>query len=167
MYRVDCGRRLGLTSSSTGLVTGGVLFQQLPTDQSFKHPNGSPFINILKMMFSEHGIPTQVFTDQGSQFTPAEFWEFAKWYTFKILHSTPRYPQLNKLMVKFMKQIVRKADEAREDTYLVMLAYPVTMRGPRKLTPAEAMTQHKFRALLPVKQHLPICMSRWKQIGND
>ena len=57
-------------------------------------------------------------------------------------------------MVKVMKQIMSKTDQAKEDAHLAMLAYQVTLRGPGNLSSAEAMTQHQFRALLPVKQHL-------------
>ena len=53
-----------------------------------------------------------------------------------------------------MKQIMSKAYHARKDTHLVMLAYRVTPRGPGKLSPVEAMSQCKFRALLLVKQNL-------------
>ena len=57
-------------------------------------------------------------------------------------------------MVKVMKQIMSKAEQAREDAHLAVLAYWVTLRGPGKLSQAGAMTQHKFRALLLVKEHL-------------
>ena len=54
-------------------------------------------------------------------------------------------------MVKVVKQIMSKADQAREGAHLAMFAYQVTPREPWKLSPAEAMTKQKFRALLPVK----------------
>ena len=47
------------------VLTGSRLFQQLPTDQSFNKPMAAHVINILKMMFSEHGIPACVLRDQG------------------------------------------------------------------------------------------------------
>ena len=57
-------------------------------------------------------------------------------------------------MVKITKQIMSRADKVGEDTYLAVLAYRVILRGPGKLSTAEAMTQCKFRALLLIKQHL-------------
>ena len=69
----------------------------------------------------------------------------------------PRYPQSDgfiELMVKITKEIMNRADQAGGDAHLAMLAYSVTQRGPGKLSPAEAMAQCKFRALLPIKQHL-------------
>ena len=60
-------------------------------------------------------------------------------------------------MVKVVKQIICKADQTREDAHLAMLAYWITPRRPGELSPDEAMTQHKFKALLMGKQ----CLSAW------
>ena len=56
--------------------------------------------------------------------------------------------------LKVIKQLISKADQASEDVHIAMLAYQVPPRGPGKLSPPEAMTQHKFEALLLVKQWL-------------
>ena len=80
-----------------------------------------------------------------------------KCYRFEVLHSAWRYLQSNGFIeskVKVIKQIMSKAHQAGEDVLLVMLAYRVTSRRPAKLSPAQAMTQCKFRALLLVKQDL-------------
>ena len=110
--------------------------------------------NILKTMFSKHGILAWVFTDQGRQFASAECHEC---YRFEILHLMPRYSQSNgfiECMVKITKEIMSRANQGGEDAHLAVLAYRVTPRGSGKLSPAEAMTKHKLRALLPIKQHL-------------
>ena len=49
-----------------------------------------------------------------------------------------------------------RSDQANKDTHFVILAYRVTLRGSDKLILVKAMTQHKFRALLPIRQHLPV-----------
>ena len=49
---------------------------------------------------------------------------------------------------------MNKAEESGENLHLAMLAYRVNPKSPGKLSPTEAMTQCKFRALLPIKQHL-------------
>ena len=61
-----------------------------------------------------------------------------------------------------IKQAMGKAKQLGEDPHLAKLAYRVTPRGMAKLSPAEAMTQHKLRALLPIKQNLfaQLTMSR-------
>ena len=51
----------------------------------------------------------------------------------------------------------------RDSPHLAVLAYRVTQRGPGKISPAEAMTQYKFRALQPIKQHLS---ASWPLAGD-
>ena len=67
-------------------------------------------------------------------------------------------------MMKVVKQIMSTAHQAEEDAHLVMLAYRVMPRGPGRLSLAKTMTQHKFRALLPVKQHLPAYVEVSKEV---
>ena len=57
-----------------------------------------------------------------------------------------------------------KAEDSGEDPHLAMLAYRVTPRGPQKLSPAEAMTQHKFRTLLPIMWHLSAQLTTTREI---
>ncbi|CAA7016480.1 unnamed protein product [Microthlaspi erraticum] len=42
-----------------------------------------------------HGIPHEIVTDNGPQFTSRSFKRFYKKYKIKLTHSTPRYPQGN------------------------------------------------------------------------
>ena len=108
------------------------------------NPMATYEITILKLMFSEHGIPAHVFTDLGRQFTSEEFCEFAKCYGFEILHSTLRYPQSNGFIEidgEGHEAGNEQAGQAREEAHLTMLAYLVTLRGPGKLSPPEARTQ--------------------------
>ena len=77
------------------ILTGSRLFQQFLLIRVLNNPMATHVINILKMMFSEYGIPAHVFMDQGRQFISTEFWEFAKCNRFKVLHSTLRYPESN------------------------------------------------------------------------
>ena len=123
--------------------------------------------NILKIMFSKHGIATCVFTDQGGQFTSPEFQKYVKYCRFEVFHSTPRNTQSNgfiESMVKVMKQIMSKADQARKDAHLVMLAYRVTPRGPGKLSIAETMTLSNFG--LATGDATLICIIKQKQRNN-
>ncbi len=56
-------------------------------------------------------------------------------------------------MVKIVKQVLMRADQSGEDPHLGLLMYRSTPRGPGKPSPAETMTQRKFRAILPIRQH--------------
>ena len=73
------------------------------------------------MIFSEHGIPDYVFTDQQRQFKSAEFQEFARCYQFEILHLTPTFQQSTgviEAMVIIVKQTMSKAEQSGENTHL-------------------------------------------------
>ena len=99
--------------------------------------------------------------DQGRQLMSAEFQELARCYIFESFHTAPRFPQSKgfiKAMVKTMKQSMRKVEESGEDPHLFMMACRATPKGLGKLSPTEAIMQHKFRALLQIRQHL-LCPS--------
>ena len=62
-------------------------FSNFPLVRFLNNQTAVHRVNILKMLFSEHGILTWVFTDQWWQFTSVEFQEFVKCYRFEILNA--------------------------------------------------------------------------------
>ena len=82
-------------------------------------------ITHLKSIFSRHGIPETLISDNGPQYAAAAFTEFAKEYGFNHNTSSPKYPQANgaaERAVKTVKQLLLK----NEDPYMVMLIYRAT-----------------------------------------
>ena len=49
---------------------------------------------------------------------------------------------------------MEKAEESGSDPHLAMLIYRSTPIRPGQLSPAELLTQRKYRALLPIHQYL-------------
>ena len=49
----------------------------------------------LKAHLARHGIPDQLFSDNGQPFSSAKFQEFANSYGFEHVTSSPAYPQSN------------------------------------------------------------------------
>ena len=62
----------------------------------------------LKSIFSCHGVPKVLVSDNGPQLSSREILEFSSSYSFQHVTSSPRYPQSNSLAertVKTMKSI--------------------------------------------------------------
>lgn len=82
-------------------------------------------IRQLKSIFARHGIPKELVSDNGPQYSAEEFACFAKEYGFQHLTSSPKFPQANgeaERVVKTIKAILHKTD----DPYLGLLAYRST-----------------------------------------
>ena len=60
-----------------------------------KHSTSEEVIQHLKAIFSRHGIPETVISDNGPQYTSAKFVKFAQDWRFSHITSSPKYPQSN------------------------------------------------------------------------
>jgi transposase InsO family protein len=106
-------------------------------------------IQHMKIIFSEHGIPDEVMSDNGPQFASEEFRDFAKSYSFKHVTSSPRFPQSNgfiERMVQTVKKCLTKAADAGEDPYKAMLVYRTTPLDSRIPSPAEMLYNRRVRS---------------------
>jgi len=55
----------------------------------------SDVINHLKLIFTKHGIPETVVSDNGSQYAAQEVVKLAEHQGFKHVIGSPQYPQSN------------------------------------------------------------------------
>lgn len=105
-------------------------------------------INHLKSIFSRHGIPERLISDNGPQYSSGEFVEFARVYGFDHVTSSPLYPQANgevEKAVSTAKSLIGKSD----DPYLAMLSYRATPLE-HGYSPAELLMGRKLRTTLPI-----------------
>ena len=75
-------------------------------------------------MFARYGVPNVLVTDNGPQFSSAEFLAFARMWDFQHVTSSPRYPQSNgkaESAVKSVKWLFTKCQEARQSEYQALL----------------------------------------------
>ena len=74
-------------------------------------------VNQSKSILSRHGIPDEIVSDNGPQYSSHEYATFAKEYGFRHVTSSPKYPQANgesERAVKTVKSLLQKG----EDPYL-------------------------------------------------
>ena len=95
-------------------------------------------INAMKSVFSRHGIPHTVISNNRPQYDSVEMKQFASTYGFNHVTSSPYYPQSNDLaerMVKTVKSLIAEIS----DIYLALLSYRVTPLHMCRLSPAELL----------------------------
>ena len=83
-------------------------------------------ISALKELFSEHGIPETLRSDNDPQFANHMFAEFAKEWNFDHNTNSPRNPRSNgqaEAAVKIVKGLLNKAKYLEQDPHLALLTY--------------------------------------------
>ncbi|XP_046860168.1 uncharacterized protein LOC124453393 [Xenia sp. Carnegie-2017] len=113
-----------------------------------KSTTAEDVINHMKSIFSRHGIPETVVSDNGPQYAAAVFSKFAEEWGFTHLRSSSRYPQSNgeaERAVKTAKKLIIKS----EDPYSGLLAYR-SSPFQNGYSPAELLMWRKLRSNLPV-----------------
>ncbi|KAL7889588.1 hypothetical protein AOLI_G00018460 [Acnodon oligacanthus] len=113
-------------------------------------------ITCMKSIFSRHGVPTEVITDNGPQFSGADFKAFSEEWDFVHTTSSPHFPQSNGLVEKsvgIVKKLMRKAKDGGGDFYKALLAYRSTPLGCG-FSLAQLFMGRCLRSNLPVKEDL-------------
>ena len=114
--------------------------------------NAAKTISVLKELFSEHGIPETIRSDNGPQFVSHQFAEFTKEWNFDHTTSSPRNPRSNgqaKAVVKVTKGLLTHAKYSGQDPYLALLAYRSTPIDAHLHSPAEMLYQRAIRTTMP------------------
>ena len=111
-------------------------------------------ITNLKSIFSRHGVPETVRSDNGPQYSSEQFAEFANQYGFSNITSSPKYPQSNRAAeraVRTIKDLLKKNKKMQNsDMYMEILAYRSTLLE-NGLSPAELLMGRKLRTSVPVE----------------
>jgi hypothetical protein len=112
-------------------------------------------IKALRQLFFQHGMPEQIVTDNGAQFTSSEFEKFCK--ERGIVHTlTPPYHPMSNGEAERMVQSFKSAMKLlREDGYTpdaakdqFLLRYRVTPHTATGISPAEMLCGRKLRTML-------------------
>ena len=107
----------------------------------------SMVVNKMKNSFAHHGIPETVISDNGTQFTSAEFKTFSVDWNFQHVTSSLHYPQSNReaeRAVKTAKELLKQ-----DDIFLALLTYCSTPIQDLGAGPAELVFGRRLQTMLP------------------
>ena len=143
-----------ISASWKHIFTGCGLFLSITRGVRLTTTTSQNTIKSLSSIFYHHGIPDELISDNGPQYSSQEFKDFAKWYGFCHTTSSPHYPQGNGLAertVKTVKALFSKSN----DHCLALLTYRATPFPWCGLSPSELLMGRKLGTELPqVKSQL-------------
>lgn len=117
----------------------------------------STVIRKLKTHMARYGIPDEVVSDSGSQYTSREFKNFAKEYGFNHVTTSPYHHQSNgraESAVKEAKKILKKTAASKSDPYLALLAHRNTPQEGFGTSPAQRLFSRRTKTNLPTSSNL-------------
>ena len=112
--------------------------------------SSSEVISCTKAIFSRHGVPQEVISDSGPQFSSLDYSHFAAENGFVHTTSSPQYPQSNgeaERAVQTVKQFLKKC----KDPHKALLVYHSTPLH-NGYSPSELLMNHKIRTPLPINK---------------
>ncbi len=100
-------------------------------------------------IFAQYGIPIEVFSDLGTQFTSAEWKEFAKSYGFNARVSSPHYHRGNGEAERAVKTVKTLLQKNTDDPALALFTYRATP-NVCGLSTSELLMGRRLRTRLPL-----------------
>lgn len=104
----------------------------------------------MKSIFSEHGIPKQICSDN-MPFNSYEFIQFSKDWDIECIYSSPRYPKSNGMAeraVQIAKNILKKSSNESE-VFIALLEYRSTPVKGTGLAPCQVLMSRILRSKIP------------------
>ncbi len=106
----------------------------------------SHVIQRLEAILARHGVPKLVYTDNGTQLTSNEMYQFAADWDFEIVTRSPSYPQSNGLAEAAVKTAKRALDTSSPNLALLLHRATPTSLG---YSPAQLLMNRQIRTTIP------------------
>ena len=121
-------------------------------------------ISTMKQIFSEHGIPSRVVSDNGLQYSSKAFKEFVQQWQFDHITSSPKFPKSNGFIER--QRALIKAKQAGRDHNLAMLCLRTTPINHNLPSSTELLNNRILRSNLIAKVSTPR-FSNTDHIGEE
>ncbi|RUS91379.1 hypothetical protein EGW08_000896 [Elysia chlorotica] len=104
----------------------------------------------LKALFSTHGLPDLIRSDNGPQFVSKEFKAFLRelGISLSATTSSPIFPQSNGMAESAVKNAIKLLQQ--DDPLFALMNYRATPHSSTGVSPAEALMNRKIRTQVPV-----------------
>ena len=119
---------------------------------SYDYHNIRETIEVLRSMFVQHGLPEQLVSDNGPQFTSTEFAEFLKGNQIKHIMSAPYHPASNGLAERFVQTMKRTLKASMKQGKSInhhlaefLFEYRATPHGTTNVSPSELFLKRNLR----------------------
>ena len=126
-------------------------------------------IDILRSLFSSYGLPEQLASDNGPQFTSSEFESFMKMNGIKHIRTSPYHPASNgavEHLVQTFKQAMKSASNAftsQQQLCTFLISYRNTPHTTTGETPSMLFLKRSLRTRLDLLRPTVDCHVRSKQ----
>ena len=131
-------------------------FSKYPEIAELKQKTGEGIIRALKPILARHGIPDILMADN-MPFASTKVRQFAAEWGFRIVTSSPRYPQSNGQAERFVgtvKDLLRKAREEGIDPNKALLRYRNAPIVGMDYSPAQLLFNRRLQDDIPVSKKL-------------
>ena len=128
-------------------------FSRYPEIVKLSSTTSSGIITGLKSIFARHGVPEVLKSDNGPQYSSAEFKSFTSSYGIQHVTSSPKFPQSNgeaERCVQTVKNLLKKSD----DPYAALLSYRATSLTWCEHSPAELSMGRRLRTSVPQAERM-------------
>ena len=136
-------------------------YSKFPEVEIMTSTTAPAVIKRLDRIFATHGLPKEIFTDNGPPFTSREIKQFMKDRGITLRHVTPLWPQANGEAEAFMKPLAKAVKAAKlegknwtEELYDFLLTYRTTPHSTTGIAPTQLLYNREVRTNIPslVKQ---------------
>jgi len=127
-------------------------FTKFPIVIELKCTTSHTITTEMSRICSMFGRPTEIVSDNGTQYTGAPFQDFCRRWGITHITSSPRYPQSNgfiERMVGTVKPIIKKCLQAGQDIHIALLNLRATPIDGQLPSPASMMFGRPAQTLLP------------------